>query len=216
MLVKANARRHDAGMLIRDARLQRFIDLTEGAILARVDTCKEARPAARRIFSALREKHGEHARPCAKTLSMGRELVGALKIANKEPELVAKLALAMTDLVPTLAWYRRKPDPSHAPNFANGHANAIVVGEGGIEIRSDVLIGISLMAPHVRYPDHIHPPEEVYISLAGGAWWKEGGEWQEPGPGGLIYNEPGVMHAMRAGQEPLLAVWCLWTDTSST
>ena len=30
-------------------------------------------------------------------------------------------------------------------------------------------VGISLMAPHVRYPDHRHPPEEVYVSLAGGA-----------------------------------------------
>jgi quercetin dioxygenase-like cupin family protein len=93
--------------------------------------------------------------------------------------------------------------------FFDGHANALVAGPEGIEIRDDVMIGISLMAPHVRYPDHRHPPEEVYVSLAGGAWWKEHGDWYGPGSGGLVYNEPNVLHAMATEQEPLLAIWCL-------
>jgi Dimethlysulfonioproprionate lyase len=42
-------------------------------------------------------------------------------------------------------------------------------------IRDDVTLGISLMAPHVRYPDHQHPPEEIYVSLASGAGWRMGG-----------------------------------------
>ena len=35
-------------------------------------------------------------------------------------------------------------------------------------------------------------------------------DWTAPGPGGLIYNEPGVLHAMRTKAEPLLAICCLW------
>ena len=66
------------------------------------------------------------------------------------------------------------------------------------------------MAPHVRYPDHRHPPEEVYVSLAGGSWWNTNMDWTTPGPGGLIYNEPNVLHAMRTEAQPLLAIWCLW------
>ena len=82
----------------------------------------------------------------------------------------------------------------------------------GIEEREDVRVGISLLAPHVRYPDHRHHPEEVYVSLAGGAWWNANMEWTTPGPGGLIYNEPNVLHAMRTEAQPLLAIWCLWVE----
>ena len=31
-----------------------------------------------------------------------------------------------------------------------------------------------------------------------------------PGPGGLIYNDPNVLHAMRTEAQPLLAIWSLW------
>ena len=27
------------------------------------------------------------------------------------------------------------------------------------------MVGVSLMAPAVQYPDHRHPPEEVYLAL---------------------------------------------------
>jgi hypothetical protein len=27
----------------------------------------------------------------------------------------------------------------------------------------------------------------------------------------MVHNPPGIVHAMRAGRQPLLAVWCLWS-----
>ena len=45
--------------------------------------------------------------------------------------------------------------------FLAGHANATIAGWRVSSIRSDVWIGVSLMAPHTQYPDHRHPPEEI-------------------------------------------------------
>ena len=67
------------------------------------------------------------------------------------------------------------------------------------------------MAPGIRYPDHRHPPEEVYVVLSDGEWMQGEGNWFKPGIGGIVYNSPSILHAMRApASEPLLAVWLLW------
>jgi hypothetical protein len=57
--------------------------------------------------------------------------------------------------------------------------------------------------------DHDHPPEEVYLSLAPGEWWNAGMDWTDPGARGVIYNPPGIRHAMRSGAGPFLALWLL-------
>lgn len=93
--------------------------------------------------------------------------------------------------------------------FWNGHANTMIVGPGGLEARPDVWVGASLMEPHFTYVDHDHPPEEIYLALTEGAWRNSDMEWTEPGPGGVIYNRPGIRHNMRSGAKPFLALWFL-------
>jgi hypothetical protein len=67
----------------------------------------------------------------------------------------------------SLYWRRRTAnDGSASANFPGGHANAMILGPGGYEERRDVWLGVSLMAPNVRYPDHDHAPEEVYLVLS--------------------------------------------------
>jgi hypothetical protein len=198
-------------MTARDPKLQYFLDLTEAAILVNADTCEGARPVATRIFTALRSKIGEASGTIPESLPIcGGTLEDALRIAQHASAPVPDLAAALVKLAPDLAWRRRKGAELESGNFFDGHANAFLAGPDGIEIRSDVMIGISLMAPHMRYPDHRHPPEEVYVSLAGGAWKKDR-DWHQPKPGDLIYNEPNVLHAMATEEKPLLAIWCLWT-----
>jgi len=87
----------------------------------------------------------------------------------------------------------------------------MIVGPNGIERRDDLLIGVSLLAPNVRYPDHTHPPEETYLVLSEGSFRQNDGAWFEPGIGGTFYNPPGIGHAMRSGEAPLFAVWLLCT-----
>ena len=128
------------------------------------------------------------------------------------PALAAQttpLAASFAALQHRLTWGRRKSaDPSNA-NFWNGHANAMILGPGGLEDRADVWIGVTVMAPGVTYVDHDHPPEEVYLSLAPGEWWNAAMDWTDPGMAGLIYNPPGIRHAMRSGAAPFLALWLL-------
>jgi quercetin dioxygenase-like cupin family protein len=135
-----------------------------------------------------------------------------LKEAAAGPAHLAELVHAFAAIEPQLNWTKRtSEDPAHR-SFNEGHANARIFGDGGIEERDDVQVGVTVLAPHVRYIDHDHPPEEVYVALSEGEWWNADMDWTEPGPGGLIYNPPGILHAMRSGAKPFLAMWLLPLD----
>ncbi|WP_136644713.1 dimethylsulfonioproprionate lyase family protein [Tabrizicola sp. YIM 78059] len=121
----------------------------------------------------------------------------------------ADLAGAFAALEGRLRWYRRGSASESEPAFWNGHANAVILGPGGLETRDDLWIGATVMAPNVNYMDHDHPPEEVYLSLTPGEWWNSAMDWTDPGPDGFIYNPPGITHAMRSGTGPFLALWYL-------
>jgi hypothetical protein len=82
---------------------------------------------------------------------------------------MAAIADAFAELEPLLVWRRRAGADSDR-EFAAGHSNATIVGPEGLETRKDVWVGVSLMAPGIRYPDHQHPPEEVYVVLSPGEW----------------------------------------------
>jgi mannose-6-phosphate isomerase-like protein (cupin superfamily) len=109
---------------------------------------------------------------------------------------------------PQLAWYRRKGDLGD-DRFRACHANAMLVGPGGMEPREDVWVGVSLMAPNTSYPMHHHPPEEVYLVQSEGEWWNDADGWYQPGFGATVYHRPNQRHAMRSGAKPLLAFWAL-------
>jgi quercetin dioxygenase-like cupin family protein len=119
------------------------------------------------------------------------------------------LAAAFSAVEGDLRWYRRKNAEAVGQPFLDGHANAMLIGPGGLEERADVWVGATVLAPHIVYPDHDHPPEEVYIALSPGEWWNAEMDWTEPGPGGIIYNPPGILHAMRSHAQPMLALWFL-------
>lgn len=85
----------------------------------------------------------------------------------------------------------------------------MVIGPSGLEDRSDVWLGATIMAPHVRYFDHAHAPEEVYLASSEGEFQHGDSGWFHPGLGGTFYNEPRIRHAMRALDKPLLAFWLL-------
>jgi quercetin dioxygenase-like cupin family protein len=200
-------------MTHRDSKLQLFYDLTEMAILGHGEASETIVSAAKPIFEALRKGAGGQGNFAPERLPVCDALESALHLASTGPAPIPELAAALKDLSPHLQWKRRNSSSPDGTSFHDGHANAFVAGPGGLEERGDVWVGISLLAPQVRYPDHRHHPEEVYVSLAGGAWWNSNMNWTTPGPGGLIYNEPNVLHAMRTEEQPLLAIWCLWVGS---
>jgi len=120
-----------------------------------------------------------------------------------------RLGAAFAALAPLVPWSKRRHEGPDAARFAAGHGNALIIGPGGAEERTGVVLGVSLMAPHTRYPDHCHPPDELYLVLSDGEWRQGESDWIRPGIGGVVRNPPGIVHAMRAGAKPLLAVWGL-------
>ncbi|MBX9604991.1 MAG: dimethylsulfoniopropionate lyase [Gammaproteobacteria bacterium] len=196
-------------MTARAPGLQAFIDAFHAAILARAAPGSPTAAAAARIFAAL-EVPGE-ARPVEpRRLGCCAHLARALDHAQAADAVVARLARAFGALEPHLAWSVRGNAHDVGEPFLSGHANAYFIGPGQLESRPEVMLGVSLMAPHINYPYHDHPPEEIYVALSPGDWQQNADPWVTPGMGGLVYNPPGIRHAMRSGPAPLLAAWCLW------
>lgn len=198
-------------MTLRDTNLQQLIDLSARIIAA--GGGGRARAAGERVFGRLAERQGRPGEAIPGRLPVcGHALDAALAGLAAQPSPLPELASAFAAVEGHLAWYRRRTATPADEPFYSSHANAMIIGPGGLEERADVQMGVSVMPPHALYPDHDHPPEEVYIALSGGAWWNAGMDWTEPGPGGIIYNPPGILHAMRAGEGPLLALWFLPVD----
>ena len=167
------------------------------------------------MFTALRTPSAQRGRPGKARLPVCRHLPTALEHASHQPGPVGALAEAFAVIEPQLNWKVRPGAETQGEQFLNGHANATITGPEGLETRRDVWIGVSFMAPHTKYPDHRHPPEEIYVVLSDGQWRQASNPWHEPGIGGLVYNPPNIVHAMRSTERPLLALWFLWTAQSN-
>jgi hypothetical protein len=197
---------------LRSPDLQSFLTLAEAAIHDGSRADGRLRVAAERMFLALRTPPTQAAPPATARLPVCRHLPAALEHARRQPGAVGALADAFAVIEPQLNWKVRAGAETHGEQFLRGHANAAITGSEGLEIRHDVWIGVSLMAPHTRYPDHRHPPEEIYVVLSDGQWRQADNPWHEPGIGGLVYNPSNTVHAMRSAERPLLALWFLWTE----
>ncbi len=192
---------------MRHPDVQRFLEAAEAALTASAAPGSAAALAGERVFSRLRDGVGAEGGAVAAQLPVCGWIEAALKAAEGGPR--QGLADAFAALVERLEWKRRaSADPADRV-FWDGHANAMICGPGGLEQRDDLWIGATVMAPGVTYVDHDHPPEEVYLSLAPGEWWNAGMDWTDPGATGVIYNPPGIRHAMRSGAGPFLALWVL-------
>lgn len=197
-------------MTARPEALQSFLDAGLDAFEARAQDPR-AKASLARIRAALKAP-GEVSDRAGGRLPVC-DLLGEVAAPERfgAPDL-RRLTRAFGRLEPQLRWETRGGDMATASaNIAGGHANARIVGPGGLERRGDVWLGVSLMAPHVRYPDHNHPPEETYLVLSEGEFRHGESGWFAPGMGGTFYNEPGIPHAMRTAERPLFAFWALWS-----
>jgi quercetin dioxygenase-like cupin family protein len=198
----------------RPAALQAFLDAArEGYLAAGIDD--QTRACIHRVFHALRTIHPISSKKAARVPS-SKHLSGALEPARRIGGVLEAVADCISKLDPLLTWRTgRSPDETSSANYAEEHANSMIVGPGGLENRSDIWIGLSMLGPNVRYPDHTHPPEEAYLVLTDGQFRQGEGKWFTPGVGGTLYNEPGILHAMRSSEtEPFLALWCLPIDVA--
>lgn len=191
--------------MMRQAALQTVVDRLQDAFTG-AELSAPARAALDRLFKRL-ETPASAARPAGESLPVTALFPAALASV---PDALTPLADALAALSPGIAWTTsKKVGPTASAGFPKAHANAMLIGPGGLELRDDVWIGLSLMAPNTRYPDHDHAPEEVYLVLSDGAFLQGDADWLPRRPGETVYNTPGIRHAMRAGDQTLLALWCL-------
>lgn len=194
--------------MIRAAGLQRVVDAAVAAF-AGAEMSAPATDAIGEVFERLTTVH-----PAVGSSAEDLPVLSLLPqaVANLQPrhDSLSALGLAVADIAPALPWTTRKVvGPTASVGFEKAHANAVLIGPGGLEPRDDVWVGISLMAPHTRYPDHDHGPEEVYLLLSDGAFLQGDADWLARSAGQTFYNTPWIRHAMRATDQPFLALWCL-------
>jgi quercetin dioxygenase-like cupin family protein len=180
--------------------LDRFLSLAGAAVAERATG--PGASAARRVAALLDTAPGAAAAPAAAQQPACAHLPAAL--AATPPAL----GEAFRALEPHLAWRA-----SDRAGLGAHYAGAPVLGPAGLQQRGGLVAGISLLAPGATYPDHDHPPEEIYLALSGGEWWNAETPWHAPGPGGIVHNPPGILHAMRGTELPLLAIWFLLPAT---
>ena len=196
-------------MTLRSAALQEFLDsLKESFAAAKFDPPVSS--VVDVLFADLSRPAQAGSQP-PRRLPACRHLPDAINLAKSGSPELARLALAFEAIEPSLAWMvRASGGPFASVNWPKGHANATIVGSASaLETRDDIAIGASLIAPNVRYPDHSHTPEEVYLLLTPGRFQHGESDWMALAPGETLHNEPRIKHAMASDDRPLLAFWCL-------
>jgi len=122
-----------------------------------------------------------------------------------------RLSSDLLVIEPLLNWSCRPAAGTfHRGRWPDGHINAVIVGEAGIEDRGAIKIGVSLMAPHVQTPDYYKPPEGMYLAMTAGRYKQGKSSWVDLGVGETFYNEPNAKHALASDEEPFLVLWALW------
>lgn len=136
------------------------------------------------------------------------QALGAVRAQAPGP--VRAFVERLVGLAPRLAWRQTYGQGEADPAFLRGYGWTELVGAGGLLRDPSVSAGLLLLGPEVHYPAHAHPALEHYLPLSGVAhWYDENRGWRPVAPLTPIVHRPQVRHAMRTGQEPLLAYF-LW------
>ena len=143
----------------------------------------------------------------------GDALETALAIAARSaPDLAASLRPVAADLPWRGGGYASRSD---APGLERGLRWAELVGPAAPWRSNAVCLGLLVLAPGLFYPAHRHPAVEVYKLLVGETTWTVGSVTRRLGPGETVLHASGEAHAMRAGADPLLAIYT-WTGDVRT
>ena len=116
-----------------------------------------------------------------------------------------RLARQLLDLSNHLPW----TESPRTPEMGNGIA--LCSFNDLFELKHHTA-GLLYLDPELAYPEHRHPPPELYLTLSGTGSWRYGGstEYRVVSAGNLLYNHPLDLHGVRSSDTPLLALFLLW------
>ncbi len=176
----------------------------------------------RPIVAALRALL-ENAGPEAEAflLDWPRELTARPVVARPLPVVASLQGLsrfaapqtrAMVDAIAALAgeldWRQTYTAADFGQRFLDNYGWSEWIGERGAFVSGAVACGVLLLGPETEYPAHSHEAEELYLPLAGRAFWRlDQSGWRLREPGTWIHHPSWTVHAMRTAAEPLLAAY---------
>jgi mannose-6-phosphate isomerase-like protein (cupin superfamily) len=158
----------------------------------------------------------------SQNLDVVERYLGDCRALARDP-LAERLVTALDGEPDAVAWYRSKSydDEPSMMDFLPRYGVAVILGPDRFGRRCPYLsdratLGVTLQAPNVDYPAHAHEAVEIYYILAGSADWRQGdGGWQRKAPGDFVLHKAHEPHAMRTGEEPLLAMFAWVSDLMS-
>jgi histidine ammonia-lyase len=138
-------------------------------------------------------------------------VVGALRgLSRYAAPRTHPLVEAIAAVAGELDWRQTYAPADFGARFLENYGFSEWIGQRGAVLSDKIACGVLVLGPDTEYPAHSHEAEELYLPLAGRAWWRSGAsDWRLREPGEWIYHSPWMIHAMRTGREPLLAAY-LW------
>ena len=130
--------------------------------------------------------------------------------ANAEGTAGEEIARLLAERGQRLHWGQTYTADDFGQAFIDNYGWLELVGTRGHFADENVACGFLVLGPNLHYPDHHHEAEEFYIPLTGGALWRKGdGDFALRAVGEVIHHPSNINHAMKTGEEPLLALY-LW------
>ncbi|SMX28802.1 Cupin domain protein [Pelagimonas phthalicica] len=123
---------------------------------------------------------------------------------------------AVLALAPVAHWLDHYRDSEIGDDFLNRFGCFCLVGDQGGFASDQLRAWLVYMPPHLHYPWHHHPAEELYLVLAGKAEFLRAGQdpqWLTVGD--TVFHAPNQPHAMTTGTDPVLCL-VFWRDQFET
>jgi hypothetical protein len=137
------------------------------------------------------------------------------KVLERADQLAPEIAGALRPIASELPWRYGYAPRTDAPGLEAAMGWAELIGPQAPIVSTKVCFGLTLIAPHSFYPPHRHPAVELYRIVVGDPLWTVATTTSTQSPGALIFHDSNVVHAMRTGAEPLLAIYS-WTGDLNT
>jgi quercetin dioxygenase-like cupin family protein len=191
-------------------------DMTDLPALARGVLDRLSAPALARFLadwptdSELRQDRAPAAPSSAPALPVLRWLP---RIASDGASFGGTFVSALCRTAPCLAWRQSYTRDEIDAAFLQNYGWSELLRPAEKRTSAQISCGVVVLGPRTLYPHHRHEAEEIYVPLSGTAAWQQGDAlWREHPPGKLIHHLSEEPHAMRTGEEPLLALY-LWRST---
>lgn len=138
------------------------------------------------------------------------QVPGLLPVCRWLDAAVGGLAGEVAAVADRLEWRQTYGTGDFGAEFLTRYGWTEVLGLRGPIPSERIAAGFLLLGPGVTYPPHAHEAAELYLPLAGRAEWQRGTEgWRVVPPGEAVVHVPWMPHAMRTGEEALVALY-LW------